>query len=208
MERGGGEIYLLPSHPHVQQGRVRLVDQQGNAEADTAVDFGRRHQSEILIDARRKLLQARSHWYPVMLDLHRFMIAVAGVSVNHDGKGGTAPDLLVWDQGGRRKVRRTDIRINVDRASLPGFPGFSGGPWIQIHGGAYQKDTSRCIFAQYSGPGPGASNPEEMEKNAPPLPPKERGVRWARLAIFFLDLGLGEDLCLGKPGTCLRREQA
>ena len=61
----------------VQQGRVRLLDQQGNAEADAAADLGRRHQSEILIDARRELLQARSHWYPIMLDLHRLMIAVA-----------------------------------------------------------------------------------------------------------------------------------
>ena len=38
----------------VQQGRVRLLDQQGNAEADAAADLGRRHQSEILIDARRR----------------------------------------------------------------------------------------------------------------------------------------------------------
>ena len=51
----------------VQQGRVRLVDQQGNAGAGAAADLGRRHQSEILIDARRWLLKARSHWYPVML---------------------------------------------------------------------------------------------------------------------------------------------
>ena len=29
-----------------------------------------------------------------------------------------------------------------------------------------------------------------------PLPPKEREVRWACLAIFFLALGLGED-CTG-----------
>ena len=36
----------------VQLGRVRLVDQQGNVEADTAADLGRRHQSEVLIDAR------------------------------------------------------------------------------------------------------------------------------------------------------------
>ena len=71
---------------------MRLVDQQGNAEADTAADLGRRHQSEILIDAGRWLLQARSYWCPIMTDLHRFMIAVARVSVNHDGKGGTAPD--------------------------------------------------------------------------------------------------------------------
>ena len=74
----------------VQSGRVRLMDQLGNAEADTAADLGRRHQSEVLIDARRRLLKARSHWYPIMLDLHRFMIAVAGVTVNHDGRGGTA----------------------------------------------------------------------------------------------------------------------
>ena len=95
----------------VQQGRVRLVDQQGNAEADTAADLGRRHQSEMLIDARRRLLQARSHWYLIMMDLHRFMIAVAWVSVNHDGKGGTAHDPLVWDQGSRPKVRKLAIRV-------------------------------------------------------------------------------------------------
>ena len=34
-------------------------------------------------------------------------------------------------------------------------------------------------------------------KDCAPLPPKERGVRWACLAIFFLDLGLGD---------CLHRE--
>ena len=63
------------------------------------------------------------------------MIAVAGVSVNHDGRGGTAPDPLVWDQGGRPKARKIDIRVNVDLASLPGPAGFLGGPWIQVHGG-------------------------------------------------------------------------
>ena len=77
-----------------------------------------------LIDARRKLLQVRSYWYPIMTDLHRFMIAIARVSVNHDGKGGTAPDPLVWDQGSRPKVRKLHVRVNVDLASLPGPPGF------------------------------------------------------------------------------------
>ena len=38
----------------VQQGRVRLEDQLGNAEADAAADLGRRHQSEVLLDARRR----------------------------------------------------------------------------------------------------------------------------------------------------------
>ena len=65
----------------VQQGRVRLVDQHGNAEADAAADLGRRHQHEVLIDARRRLLQARCHWYPIMSVLHRFMIAVAFLSI-------------------------------------------------------------------------------------------------------------------------------
>ena len=63
------------------------------------------------------------------------MIAIARVSANHDGRGGTAPDALVWDQGGRPKARKIDIRVNVDLASLPGPPGFFGGPWIQVHGG-------------------------------------------------------------------------
>ena len=44
----------------VQQGQVRLEGQVGNAEADAAADLGCRHQSEVLIDARRRLLQARS----------------------------------------------------------------------------------------------------------------------------------------------------
>ena len=96
-----------------------------------AADLGRRRQSEVLINARRRLLQARSHWYPIMLDLHRFVIAVARVSVNHDGKGGTALDPLVWDQGSRPKARKLAIRVNVDLASLPGPPGFLGGSWIQ-----------------------------------------------------------------------------
>ena len=41
-----------------------LVDQHGNAEAGAAADLGRRHYSEVLIDARRRLLKVRSHWYP------------------------------------------------------------------------------------------------------------------------------------------------
>ena len=83
----------------------------------------------------RRLLGARSHWYPIMTDLHRFMIAIARVSVNHDGEGGTAPDPLVWDQGSRPKVRKLAIRVNVDLASLPGPPGFLHSSWIQVDSG-------------------------------------------------------------------------
>ena len=97
--------------------------------------LGRRHQSEILIDARRKLLGARSYWYPIMADLHRFMVAIFRVSVNHDGRGGTAPDPLVWDQGSKPKVRKLAIRVTVDLASLPGPPGFLNYSWVQVHAG-------------------------------------------------------------------------
>ena len=69
----------------------------------------------------------------IMQQLHRFMIAVSRVAVNHDGKG-SAPDPLVWDHGGRKKVRRTDIRVNVEIVSLPGPHGFLFGPWMQVHG--------------------------------------------------------------------------
>ena len=101
----------------VEHGRVRLADKVGNAEADAAADVGRRHQFDMLKDAMRKLLKVRNHWYTIMLQLHRFMIAVARVTVNHDGRGGTAPDPLVYDQGGQRITRRMDIRVNVDLAS-------------------------------------------------------------------------------------------
>ena len=60
---------------------------------------------------------------------------VARVSVNHDGKGGTAPNPLVWDQGSRPKVRKLAIRVNVDLASLPGPPGFLNSSWIQVDAG-------------------------------------------------------------------------
>ena len=63
------------------------------------------------------------------------MIAVARVSVNRDGRGGTAPDPLFWDQGGRPKVRKIDIVVHVELASFLGPPGFFGGLWIQVYGG-------------------------------------------------------------------------
>ena len=112
-----------------------MIDQQGNVEADTAADLGRRHQPEVLIDARRGFLRARGYWCTIMTDLHRFMIAIARVSVNHDGRGGTALDPLVWDQGSKPKVRKLAIQVNVDLASLPGPPGFLNNNWVQVDAG-------------------------------------------------------------------------
>ena len=118
------------SDADVAQGRVRIEDKLGNAEADAGADIGRRHQTELLVDARRVLLDARNSWYFIMLQLHRFMIAVSRVAVNHDGKGVLAPDPLVWDQGSKKKLLWTDIMVNLNLASLPGPPGFLNGPWV------------------------------------------------------------------------------
>ena len=91
----------------------------GNAEADTAADLGRRHQSEVLIDAWRRLLRTRSYWYPNMLDLHRFMIAVARVTVNHDGRSG----LLLIPRFGIRRVGRRLVNLLLGLMwTLPLFP--------------------------------------------------------------------------------------
>ena len=69
----------------VEQGRARLEDRLVNIEADTAADLGRRHQSEAVMDARRALLNVRELWYPILLQLHRFVIAISRVSVNRGG---------------------------------------------------------------------------------------------------------------------------
>ena len=54
--RGRGTVRVTKVKRHaedvdVQQGRVRLLDQQGNSGADTVADLGRRHQSEVLVIA-------------------------------------------------------------------------------------------------------------------------------------------------------------
>ena len=71
------EVKRHATDADVEQGRVLVEDQLGNAEADAAADLGRRHQSELLINTRRALLRVRNYWYPILLQLHGFMIAVA-----------------------------------------------------------------------------------------------------------------------------------
>ena len=129
----------------VEQGGVRPEDKFANADADTAADVGRRHQTEEVMDVRRALVNARSFWYPIMLQLHRFMIAVSRVSVNHDGRGGTAPDPVVWDRRGRVKQRKVDVRVTVDLAALPGPPGFLAGPRVQVNGGLVSEFVAASV---------------------------------------------------------------
>ena len=117
----------------VDNGDVRLEDLVGNNGADAAADFGRLRQHDDVIAARRDLLRVRRNWYTIMIDLHKFMVAISRIEVNHDGYGGTAPDAMVWDQGGIVKPRASSFRLIVDYASLPGPPGFLGSTWRTLY---------------------------------------------------------------------------
>ena len=76
----------------VDSGDVRLDDLVGNNGADAAADLERLRQQDEVITARRDLLRVRRFWYPIIFELHKFMVAVSRIEVNHDGFGGTAPD--------------------------------------------------------------------------------------------------------------------
>ena len=79
--------------------RVRSQDRVGNDAADEAADFGLRRVDHAFIVAGRNLSAVCGRWYPVVMDLHRFFIAISRTVVNHDGTDGTAPGPLVWSVG-------------------------------------------------------------------------------------------------------------
>ena len=84
-----------------------------------------------VIDARRDLSGVCGRWYPVLLDFHRFFIAISRAVVNHDGHDGTAPDPLVWSAGARPKRRRL-VHAVRDRAFLPEPPGIWNSEWVSV----------------------------------------------------------------------------
>ena len=78
----------------VLNGRVREDDRLGNDAADEAADFGRRRVGHAVIDARRNLSGVCGRWYPVILDLHRFSIAISELwSIM---MGGVVLLLILW----------------------------------------------------------------------------------------------------------------
>ena len=90
----------------VLDGWVRELDRLGNNAADEAADFGRRRVGPAVSDARRNLSGRCGRWYPVIIDLHRFFIAISWAVVHHGGNGGTAPDPMVWSAGALPMRRR------------------------------------------------------------------------------------------------------
>ena len=80
---------------------------------------GRRRVSDLIIDVRRRFLSACSSWYLVVLELHRFFIAIARVAVNDDGCAGVALHPTVWSSGGLAKKRK--VRVSAwEFAWVPG----------------------------------------------------------------------------------------
>ena len=133
----------------VRSGQVREVDRLGNNAADDAADVGRRRVSHAVIDARRNLSGVCNRWYPILLDHHRFFIAISRAVVNHDDLGGTAPDPLVWSAGALRKRRRL-VHAVRDRAFLPGPPGIWHSEWLQVPATAICADDIALALYSWS----------------------------------------------------------
>ena len=119
-DAGTSAMSKVKGHAHeglVRDGRVRELDRISNDMADPAADYGRR-RVERVIDFRRAVARACSHWYRVIWNLHRFFVAIARAVVNDDGKSGTAPDPLVCCAGAVPKRRRS-VEAVREFAMLP-----------------------------------------------------------------------------------------
>ena len=115
-------ITKVKGHADEDMVRTREEDRIGNDAADEAADYGRRRVEIPVIDARRNLAGVCGRWYPVVLDLHRFFIAISRAAVNFDRGGGDAPDPMVWSAGARPK-RRRPLQEARGMTLLPGHGG-------------------------------------------------------------------------------------
>ena len=92
------------------------------------------------MSSRRNLTGVCGRWYPVLLDLHRFFVAIiSGAVVDHDGNDGTAPGPLVWSAGALPKRRRL-VRAVRDRAMLPSPLAIWDAEWINVPASAVNAD--------------------------------------------------------------------
>ena len=81
-----------------------------------------------MAEARTCFAAIGRNWYPVIRDLHRYFIAISRAVVNDDGKGGNAPDPMVWCAGSESKKRKSMEAVR-DLAMIPGPVG------LRAHGG-------------------------------------------------------------------------
>ena len=96
-----------------------------------AADFGRCGVGPHVIDARRNLSGVCGRWYPVVLVLHLFFIAISRAVVNDDGSVGTAPHLLVLCPGALPKRRRV-VHAVRDVALLHGPAPVWDSGWVSV----------------------------------------------------------------------------
>ena len=128
----------------IAEGKVRREDKEGNDAADIAADFGRLRQPANVIDARRGFLNIKKEWYPRLLSLHRFMVAIANESLNISENSGSVIDPLCWDRGSRTKARKVEDRVVVDLAELPGPHGFLDSSWVTVDSGPLTDADVAC----------------------------------------------------------------
>ena len=115
----------------VARGKVRKEDLVGNNLADEAADLGRRRQAERVSAARRSCVNACHCWYPLIMDLHRYFIAVARIAVNHDPGHGTAPDPTVWCVGAPAKRANLSEAV-CEYAAAPGPVALGWNGWSKV----------------------------------------------------------------------------
>ena len=101
--QGGDTVRVTKVKDHadediVQAGRIQELDKIGNTAADEAADLGSR-RVDFVVDALCNLFGVCGRWYPVVMSLHRFFIAISQTVVNHVDGDGTAPDPLIWSAG-------------------------------------------------------------------------------------------------------------
>ena len=134
--RGEGTVCISKVKGHadeslVRNGQVRALDRYGNSRADEAADFGRRRVWPDVADAWRNLSGVCRLWYPTVLLLHRFFIAISRAVVNCDDSSGLALHPLVWSAGSLPKRRRI-ADIVRDVALLPGPLRLLDSGWVGV----------------------------------------------------------------------------
>ena len=82
-------------------------------------------------DARRLVNRACAKWYPVVQNLHRFFIAIAGTALNEDGMAGTALHPVVWSAAANPKRRKVEQAVR-NFAWLPGPARLWVSDWYQV----------------------------------------------------------------------------
>ena len=97
----------------------------GCLDSEWTCSAGDAPQSDI-VDTHRNIVEARSFWYPVVAERHRFMIAV--FRVNHDGGRKGRPCCNCSGSWGI--VKTEQVRDDVGDDAMPGPRGFWSASWI------------------------------------------------------------------------------